>query len=178
MKYGIIGCGRLGVAVTNAMMMKDTGNTFSFYEPLPGSRIRFGKGEFREMEMVAHVTGNRVELGFPDRADIWIITAGKPRTSSKQEKGDLLKVNLPIVRKLVRRCKKGKIYIATNPPKELCAVIPNTLPLRECVDELRRELWGASWKRVNDQMLNAKGYTSYGPAAAMAKEVLQWAHVR
>ena len=177
MKYNIIGCGKLGVAIGNALMLRGGGNDVHFYEPMINARILFRKGEFRELEMVAKSTGNRARWGFGEDADIHIITAGKPRSSPRQSKAALYKTNAPIVKRLAKRC-RGKVYIATNPPKEICRDVPNALPLRDCVDELRQACWGKEWARLNDQVLAAKGYTSYGPAAAIAKEVLQWAHVR
>jgi len=169
-----IGMGRLGIAVANAMMLLQKGNTHAFFEPLPEARQKLQAGEYAEMEMVACATGNKV-LYFqiiPRNCEVYIVTAGKPRTSPKQDKTDLLNENLAILEPLIERIPDGAtVWIATNPPVELADFF-GARPLRSCTDNLRKAVWGEDWKEANDRMLAAKGYTSYGPAVAIAKEVL------
>ena len=172
-----IGMGRLGIAVANAMMLLKKGNTHAFFEPLPEARQKLHDGEFAEMLMVAAATGNKATWheDIPQGCGAYIITAGKPRTSSTQSKGELQKENYPIVARLAKEC-NGRLFIATNPPKELAAELLLdgiiVTPLRDCTDNLRRQVWGSEWTIRNNAMLDAKGYTSYGPAVAIAKEVL------
>ena len=175
--YCHIGMGRLGIAVANAMMLLQKGNTHAFFEPLPEARQKLQAGEYAEMEMVACATGNKAMFFqiIPQSCDAYIITAGKPRTSSTQSKGELQKENYPIVARLAKEC-NGRLFIATNPPKELAADLLLdgfiVTPLRDCTDNLRRQVWGSEWAIRNNAMLDAKGYTSYGPAVAIAMEVL------
>ena len=174
-----IGMGRLGIAVANAMMLLQKGNTHAFFEPLPEARQKLHDGEFAEMLMVSAATNNEATWheSIPLDADAYIITAGVPRKSSTQPKSELLAANYSIVTQLVNEIPEfGKVFVATNPPNELAAELlldgVKVTPLRSCTDDLRKAVWGESWQRANDRMLAAKGYTSYGPAVAMAKEVL------
>jgi len=70
-----------------------------------------------------------------------------------------------------------EIYVATNPPKEICKALNGKLgtslvPLRSCVDALRRRCYQGAWREKNDYVLKHKGYTSYGPAMAIVDEVM------
>jgi len=177
-----IGMGRLGIAVANAMMLLQKGNTHAFFEPLPEARQKLHDGEFAEMLMVAEATGNDAKWheSVMQNADAYIITAGVPRKSSTQPKSELLAANYSIVTQLVNAIPEppegGKVFVATNPPNELAAELlldgVKVTPLRDCTDNLRRQVWGSEWAIRNNAMLDAKGYTSYGPAVAIAKEVL------
>ena len=174
-----IGMGRLGIAVANAMMLLQKGNTHAFFEPLPEARQKLHDGEFAEMLMVAAATNNEATWheSIPLDADAYIITAGVPRKSSTQPKSELLAANYSIVTQLVNEIPEfGKVFVATNPPKELAAELLLdgiiVTPLRDCTDNLRRQVWGSEWTIRNNAMLDAKGYTTYGPAVAIALEVL------
>ena len=170
-----IGMGRLGIAVANAMMLLQKGNNHAFFEPLPEARQKLHDGEFAEMLMVAAATGNEAvwceEIPF---GDAYIVTAGVPRTSSAQSKDGLFKLNEPILAGVCYPIPPdSKVFIATNPPNELAERFHAT-PLRSCTDNLRRQVWGSEWQVRNNAMLDAKGYTSYGPAVAIALEVLYY----
>lgn len=170
--YCHIGMGRLGIAVANAMMLLQKHNTHAFFEPLPEARQKLHDGEFAEILMVAAATGNEaVWCEDVPAAGYYIVTAGVPRTSSTQSKSELYDKNNRILTDLLKDIPGNKMFIATNPPVELAERF-GARPLRSCTDNLRRQVWGSEWQVRNNAMLDAKGYTSYGPAAAIAMEVL------
>jgi malate/lactate dehydrogenase len=178
--YCHIGMGRLGIAVANAMMLLQKGNTHAFFEPVAALRRKACDGEYSEMRMVAQATGNQVVWygRLPQDCEVYVITAGVPRKSPKQDKSLLISKNYAIVSRLVGRIPPGnQVFIATNPPNEIVPRLAKykkrvAFPLRSCTDNLRKAVWGDGWMEANNAMLAAKGYTSYGPAVAIAREVL------
>lgn len=174
MRFFIIGCGKLGINIANALMIAQPNerHIISLYEPLSANRQKVYNGDFMEMIMVAKATGNSViwKKNIDNKSDVYIITAGKPRISSKQNKAELYAENLQIVSKLMPKT-DALVYIATNPPEEIAKTL-NAIPLRACTDDLRKACWGNNWKRMNDLILDTKGYTSFAPAIAIVNQIL------
>jgi malate/lactate dehydrogenase len=179
MRYNIIGMGRLGIAIGNALMLIAKDNVICFYEPLVTNRLKAKNGEFLEMCMVAKATGNKVLFAKTMPASgVFIITAGVARKTSKDSKVGLFNTNVQIMGNLIKNINpRYDIFIATNPPNELSKFFNTkgymSFPLRNCTDSLRRAVWGNEWNTYNEIMLNTKGYTSYGAAIAIVNEILR-----
>ena len=160
------------------MMLLRGGDTHVFFEPLEKLRQKAHDGEFAEMLMVAQATNSIAIFErdlMNDEAEEYIITAGIPRTSPGQDKMVLFRENAEILAPIMEQIPKdAEVWIATNPPIPLCGKFRAWKPrqLRTCTDNLRHEVWGNDATEANNRMLTAKGYTSYGPAAAIAREVL------
>ena len=173
MKICIIGCGNLGCAIAYTLLCTHSGNAVSLHEPYGANRRR-ATGEFWDLLPVAKATGNTLSLAksIPP-AEVYIVTSGLPRTDPKQPKSALFGVNLGIVSDSLRGAKKGAIvYVATNPPKEICEVLVkqgiDARPLRKCTDSLR----GRDAKNINARAFKGKGFTEWTPAWAMVKGVM------
>jgi hypothetical protein len=104
-------------------------------------------------------------------ADVYVITCGLPRKNTSTPKSQLLDANLPIVRGLINQIPPSKrVYVATNPPKEICQVLGRGIPLRDCTDRLRA--LAGNPDELNRRALERKGFTAFTPGYAMARQLL------
>ena len=176
MKIAIIGVGTIGAAVAYTLMMTQRNLHIILCEPHKPNKKRT-MGEYYDLLPVATHTRNKLEVGggVYQYADYYLITNGIRRTSIKQSKQSLFKLNYPIVRKIMAKIPKGKrVFIASNPPNEIVNALDkegfsNMLAMRECTDTLR-ELAGDP-QHINNSALKGKGFTQYTPAYAIAMRI-------
>jgi len=174
MKIAVIGIGKLGGALAYTLLVNHSNNTIVLFEPHGENKVR-ANGEFWDLLPVANATGNKLLLApTTPKADVYIVTSGKSRTNVKQKKEELLGLNLGIVCDCLRGAsEKAMVYIATNPPKEICKGLERfgikAKPLRACTDSLR----GRDAPRTNRRAFVGKGFTQWTPAFAMVKEIME-----
>lgn len=185
MNIQIIGAGRMGSTIAYSLFWSSLVRSIRdrdviyFWEPLEENHKK-ALAEFWDLKPVADATGNALIWGKNRYWNLhdnlrnpqaFIITAGKPRTDSKTSKKALLKTNLPIVERLTALIPdRTPIFIVTNPPVEIARELrrrgQNAIPLRACTDSMRG-------KKINEFVLNNKGYTRWTPAFACANEILR-----
>ena len=183
MKLAVIGIGNLGSQIAHTLLLRSEGNLIYLYEPHPGSRTR-AKAEWGDLYPVAKATGNKlIWAKLPPKADIYIVTAGKPRPPTATDKKKWMKeafaTNLGIVMGSIEGCLQDAHYfIATNPPKEIAKKLVEmgykAHELRRCTDTLRRRNVpnGYSAKYLNNLVIGGKGHTAFTPAFAIVEEVM------
>ena len=169
MNYEIIGIGRLGSAIAYTMMLLSKGNTFclrEYYEQAHDKMV----GEYYDLLPVAKATGNNLIVHTNQKPDAYIIAAGIPRTDARYEKHQLFYANYTIINEFLDQLPRGKpIFVATNPPVEICERLKyrgyDAIPLRKCTDDLRNS------QEHNEIVLKNKGFTQYTPAFAIATAI-------
>lgn len=166
----------MGAAIAYTLLLGPFDVDIMLTEPLKENRNK-AAAELWDLAPVAKATGNNVSLvGVGDQdciCDLAVVTAGKPRTSIKQSKKSLLKVNQTIVEEATKFIPYSTpIFVVTNPPNELANELRRrghdcVIPLRKCTDKLRG-------KKVNEFVLTHKGHTMYTPAFACAREIIRY----
>lgn len=173
MKIAIVGIGTIGAEIAYTLMGMQSNNQIYLCEPHKPNQRR-AHAECWDLLPIAKHTRNEI-TAFPyvyKYADYYIITSGERRRNTKQSKYSLFKKNYGIVSKIVTEIPKNKrIYIATNPPVEICeALHGNHIPLRSCTDFAREQVGDKD--RINSIVLKGKGYTQFTPAYFIAQRVL------
>ena len=177
MKIAIVGIGTLGAEIAYTLMGMQSNNQIYLCEPHKPNQRR-AHAEYWDLLPVAKRTRNELEA-FPSLyqyADHYIVTSGERRKSTKQSKASLFKKNYKIVSEIIAKLPHGvHIYIATNPPNELCDAFnkigcDNITALRECTDNAREQVGDKN--RVNSIVLEGKGFTQFTPAYFIAQRVL------
>jgi malate/lactate dehydrogenase len=172
MIYCIVGIGNLGASIAHHLiLMAQPGTEVLLYEPYEPAKIR-ALGEYYDLLPVAHHRGITLEYRDEPPAEpaVCVVTCGRPRPDPSVTKAELYDMNLPLVKHALKGLNPTALYIATNPPVELAAVVGGT-PLRACTDDLRAACGDAT--TLNNAALSRKGHTAFTPGYAIAREVLR-----
>lgn len=172
MRIEIIGIGSLGseLAYTFALL---TNHQLMLTEP---HEPNYDRAVAEYLDLLPVAKHRRVDLAITPKvtpfSDIYIITSGERRRNLLMPKAALIWHNYDIVERIAKKIPKGKkVFVATNPPKEICRRLgTGAIPLRECTDYIRAQ--AGSKEKINKLVLENKGYTSFTPAYAMALRVL------
>jgi len=183
----IVGMGRVGSAIANALLLLSKGIHVNCIEPYRPN-WKHALGEIYDLLPVAVATGNEFtwDNRVPSNSSIYVITSGKPRQSPKETKENLYWTNMPIVEKIMKDIPKDvPVFIVTNPPNIIAQTLRgnsplcprwHAYPLRAVTDDVRAA--GATaicmdGKELNNETLRRKGFTQYTPGFACAQYILR-----
>lgn len=176
MKIEIVGVGKVGSAIAYTLLLTRFDFSLALTEPSDKFRER-AFAEFYDLAPIADFHG--IELSFSTKpsmdSDIYVIASGKPRQSKNESKEALFKDNWGIVQKVVKNIpKQARLYIVTNPPNRIASNLrfkgfKDVIPLRSCTDSLRGRIGNP--ERINELVLDGKGYTQYTPGWACADKI-------
>ncbi len=112
----IIGSGAVGSSTAFALILRESCERIILYDAFP----KISRGKFLDLSPATWAFGKKVEVGFsenfPDKADIFVITAGLPRKAGMTRK-DLLGENEGIVLPILEKLKNSGaiVLLVTNP---------------------------------------------------------------
>lgn len=112
----IIGSGAVGSAVAFALILRESCERIILYDSFP----KVSKGKSLDLSPATWAFGKKVEVefseNFPEKADVFVITAGLPRKAGMTRK-DLLGENERIVLPILEKLKNsgGIALLVTNP---------------------------------------------------------------
>ena len=164
MKIGIIGVGRMGSTVAMLALMR--------FRPVKLILIDVKdlSGDILDLQHAANGLGIKTSFSTKwERADVYMLCAGKARDEKHKQMAILWRHNKKIVDSLIPKLKKyaKKVIVSTNPsdvvykylkPKGIDAYSYESILLK------MREGKKSGW-----DIIRTKGYSSFGPAVAVIK---------
>jgi hypothetical protein len=165
----IIGAGRVGSLIAWGIIQKGLAEKVNLHDCDEDMLL----GQSEDLKDAAEQKGGvSVEIGFTTYADLYIITAGKARKSSKDRHD--FRANYKLVRKYADTIGQAKpILKVTNPVDKIASRLQlegfNAFPMGVMLDAARSSR-GRDPDTVAGFILDKKGYTCYG----IATEVIKW----
>lgn len=174
MKISILGLGNVGSVLASHLIASDRicVDELNIYD-VNKKTLRGNYYDLLDMRDVLG-KGTRIRTGVHE-SDVYIITAGKPRKSSKEEWN--YPKNLQIVLNCVSKCgNNSKIMIITNPVERITNFLKrmgykNVIPVGKYLDAARFLRTRNDPEKVAVQILDSKGYTNFGVVAEVLKRL-------
>jgi malate/lactate dehydrogenase len=166
MKIMVIGVGRLGsqVAFLSLLRFKPEKLILSDVRDLSGDILDL-KHACKGLKIKTEITTKK------EPCDFIVIAAGMARSRDIKTHEELLKLNSPAVKKIVKNLnislkKNTKIIVMTNPVEKITELIKKFLPnyYVDNPEEILMKMRGN--KELGWKIVSTKGYSNFGPAVS------------
>ncbi len=164
MKIGIIGVGRMGSAVAMLSLMKFRPGKIILID------IKDLSGDMLDLQHAANGLGIRTKFSTKwERADVYVLCAGKARDKNNKAMAVLWKHNKKIVDSLIPKLKKyaKKVIVSTNPSDVAYRYLRSNGVNGYSYESILSAMRGR--KKSGWHIIKTKGYTNFGPAVAVIK---------
>ena len=175
MKFGLIGGNDFAASIANAMMLLSDDIVIHMSENKATEYSRARKGNYYEMVMVSKITGNRVVFTkLPAvHVDAYVIAVGD---HAAKDPTKIFTQNMNAVMEVLPKTEDKPLFVATQPSKLICDGLKkfgyDARETMTCIDRVKRIAFNDDWRRINNMVIDNKGDSTFGPAAAVAFEVL------
>jgi len=166
MKIMIIGVGRLGsqVAFLALLRLKPQKLILSDVKDLSGDILDL-KHACNGLSINAEITEKK------EPCDFIIITAGTARNEKIKTHEELLKINTPLMKELIKDLKgciekDTKIIVMTNPVEEMTKLVKEILPGNFVANPEKILMKMRGNKELGWKIVSTKGYSNFGPAVS------------
>lgn len=169
MKVCIVGMGRTGSQIAFSLLLSKKPRLSLALVDINEGKLM---AEFLDLSDASNLfspifMGASSTIDFVLDSDIFIITAGKARASSKEDFA--IGENLKLVRSICEKIGRQKpIWIVTNPPAGIAETLSdegfNCIPIGSELD-FQRTLSGNEAHEIAGKIIDGKGFTSFGIAA-------------
>lgn len=166
MKIMIVGIGRLGsqVAFLALLRLRHQKLILSDVKDLSGDILDL-KHACKGLNINTEITEKK------EPCDFIIITAGAARNEKIKTHEELLKINTPLMKELIKDMKDciekdTKIIVMTNPVEEMTKLVKETLPENFVANPEKILMKMRDNKELGWEIVSTKGYSNFGPAVS------------
>ena len=166
MKVMVVGVGRLGSQVAFMVLI-----TFK-PQKLILSDVKDLSGDILDLQHACKGLGIKTEITEKkEPCDFIIITAGAARNEKIKTHEELLKINTPLMKELIKELKgciekDTKIIVMTNPVEEMTKLVKETLPENFVANPEKILMKMRDNKELGWEIISTKGYSNFGPAVS------------
>ena len=164
MKIGIIGVGRMGSAVAMLSLMRFKPAKLILID------VKDLSGDILDLQHAANGLGIKTKFSTKwERADVYVLCAGKARDKNNKAMAMLWEHNRPIVDSLIPKLKKyaKAVIVSTNPSDVVYNYLRSSGINAYSYESILSEARGR--KKSGWHIIRTKGYTNFGPATAAVK---------